>query len=216
MPHSKRWLLLLLLSFASLSPALVRAQGVVQGWVLTLSWSPEYCKKTPGSKEPQCQDENYFVPHGLSPLAAGALADDCPEVTPLAPEELNRLLLTVPNRGEVTRRWRREGGCTGLAPADFAMQLDTAARAVTVPQRYALVWSNQETTASALKAAFMQSNRGLTDQGIALQCQRGWLRNVQVCFDAATKFATCSALLEDKCPASIKIRGIPRERVVPE
>jgi ribonuclease T2 len=38
--------------------------GQFKYYVLSLSWSPEFCRSHPGNKEPQCKQNREFIVHG--------------------------------------------------------------------------------------------------------------------------------------------------------
>lgn len=190
-----------------------RAAETLDGWVLSLSWSPQYCKQKAGSKERQCVEENYWVPQGIAPLLASGPAEDCAEVAPLEPEQLDRMLLTVPNRAEIMRRWRREAGCTGLTAEQYAMQLDFAARRVTVPQRYRLVSEDGAESRGAVRKAFLDANPGLPAESLRLECSRRYLEAAHFCMDRNMKFRACPETGDLDCKEEVKIRGIDRARI---
>lgn len=200
----------------ALLPALswsTQAADTLEGWVLTLSWSPQYCKLHAGSKETQCLEENYWVVHGATPVLSTGLAKDCAEVPALEAAQLDRLLLLVPNRAEITRRWRREGGCTGADASQYAMQLDYASRRVTIPERYKLVSEDSAEPLASVRDAFVKANRGLKPNGVVFECARRYLTAASFCFDRSMNFSECRVVRDEKCRDEVKLRGIDRERL---
>lgn len=180
------------------------------GWTLQLAWSPEYCESELTSKEPQCTEERYFTVAALLPQVDGARAA-C-ERDPLTEDEVGRWLAVIPNRAQIRKIWKSVGACSGLGSADYYTQLERASRRVAPPARFSGVTEPQQATRTELKAAFIDSNPGLSEDAIVLQCRGRWLSGVEVCMDADFEFRSCS--ITDRCRGDeLRIRPLRDSRV---
>lgn len=199
----RRLLLAVLLLYAATCGA--RAPDA---WVITLLWSPEYCRINIGSDEPQCQQERYFELGGLEPRFVGADVPDC-ESGRLPPEVLERAMITLPNKALLRRTWRRQGACSGLGLDEYLVQLDRARRRVIVPDEYGAVQKKPLVTSkAALLEAFRQSNPGLEPDHIAPRCKGKWLYELRVCVDGDFRFQRCTVDVADQCPDQVKLRAL--------
>lgn len=180
--------------------------SIPSGWTLAFSWSPEYCKRNLGIKEPQCQQEHYFVLSGLVPRFEGR-APDCPREA-LPRELMPRALETMRNESQLKKVWRLQGNCSGLAPAEYVLQLERAARRVSAPERFRR--TDRETLKipkAEFKDALRKDNPGLMPEAIALQCRRGWLETMNVCVDAGFNYRACGPEAVESCPDPVQMRA---------
>lgn len=188
----------------------VRAQQ--SDWVMTLSWSPEYCEQNRQSSEPQCVDENYFVNFGLqAPDKVGDahFGDACPHPH-LLPDEENRWMWTIPNLERVRYVWAEQGACSGLDPSAFYAQMDFASRRVVIPEEYKDVQRRLATSPLDIKAAFIAANPEMSDASIALHCDAHWLSEVRICFDRDMRFQQC--VVGGDCSQDTWIRPLRPDR----
>jgi len=108
------------------------APGTFDYYVLSLSWSPEYCA-TSGGNAPngdlQCRGaKKYgFVLHGLWPqYAKGGWPTTCSTTRAVPPEVIDRVLPIMPSRALPQHEWDKHGTCSGK---DVGAYFDDAARA---------------------------------------------------------------------------------------
>lgn len=194
------------LAFASQAPA------AVEGWVLGMGWSPEYCDDHPGSKETQCAEAHYFLINGLRPDFRGGEAGDCKQGEGVTAERLNTLLHLIPNKVSLRRLWREHGACSGLAIDEYFVQVDRASRLVALPAAYLNGEHPVRVSASEFRQQIVQLNPGLDENGIRLSCKGSWLREVQVCLDPKFGFRACGANVEETCKSELRVREIPANR----
>jgi ribonuclease T2 len=105
-------------------------------YVLTLSWSPNFCANhdDPG----QCQGNRpySFVVHGLWPQYETGWPRDCGASTDI-PEALKQSMLDImPSPTLVLHEWRKHGQCTGLAPQAYFDLVRRAYNQVKIPEEY--------------------------------------------------------------------------------
>ena len=84
-------------------------------YVLSLSWSPQYCARALGH-EPQCARPNAFVVHGLWPQYERGYPSDCRTNARVAEATIERMLPIMPSRRLVIHEWRAHGSCSGSSP----------------------------------------------------------------------------------------------------
>ena len=188
-----------------------QAVAAPDAWILSLGWSPQICDDSPGSREFQCLEENYFRVHGLQPLFRG----DAPACTeePMSDVLLNQLMLDLPNRARLRRVWKEQGACSGLSAENYAVQFSRGARRLATPAAFTAVHDKLEMPAADIKAAFVRVNPELTLDSIVLQCRRRYLSEVQVCVDANFQPRTCGVSTETSCKDVVKVRPIPLRKL---
>lgn len=196
----RNWLLFMgLLAYAAFSHA-----ATPESWVISLGWSPQYCRDNPAEfqKEAQCRENHGFE---LSGLKVVPTTQEC-DAGPMERADVERGLWSVPNRTLLKKILRRDGACSGLGLEEYMVQLDRARRRLNVPEEY------QEGVGSELPAerivdAFVHANEGMKPEAIALSCKGGWLQEVKICADGKFEFQRCSVEVAGKCPPDIKLRS---------
>lgn len=185
----------------------LQASAAPDAWIVSLGWSPQICDESPGSRELQCLEENYFRVHGLQPMfrsGAPACTDDS-----ISDELLNQVMLDLPNRARLRRVWSEQGACSGLSPDNYVVQFSRGARRFVTPSMFAKVNERLDLPAAEIKAAFVRVNPEMTADSIVLQCRRRYLREVQVCVDANFQPRSCGVAVESSCKDEVKVRPIP-------
>ncbi|WP_322266438.1 hypothetical protein [Hydrocarboniphaga sp.] len=182
-------------------------------WVMTLSWSPQYCEQNKRSTELQCSGEYYFVNFGLQ--AAGKVGDasfrdSCPHAA-LDQDEQDRWLWTIPNVERIRYVWAEQGACSGLDQSAYYTQMDYASRRVDIPEVYSAVERRTSTSPSAIRAAFLAANPEMREESIALHCDAYWLSEVRVCFDENMQFTQCP--VGGNCSEEVWLRPIRPDKV---
>jgi ribonuclease T2 len=193
---------LLLAAFSALASCLPAAAqtagrpGDFDYYTLVLSWSPTYCAdQGAGRREPQCAPERRyaFVMHGLWPQYARGFPQDCRTVfNPRVPQTvIDGMLDIMPSPGLVIHQYRKHGVCSGLEPKPFFDQARKIYQTVKIPQRFQS--PNQAVTTSPAEIAreFVAANPGMTPQMIGVDCARGRLKEVRICFSREGQLKTC-------------------------
>lgn len=178
-------------------------------WIIVLAWSPEYCKANIGSKEPQCLEEHYFELASLAPhFDPGTPQPECRD-TSLPEEALARGLQALPNKAQLKKAWRKDGACSGLVAAEYVLQLERAARRVTIPEAYRQIEeATLKTTVNALKDAFARENPGLVPEALVPRCRGGWLSEIKLCVDGGFDFARCPVDVGEACAENLRMRPL--------
>lgn len=177
------------------------APGDYNHYILALSWSPSYCADRGDSDPAQCQRDRpfAFVLHGLWPQAEGSYPLNCQ--TSDAPDDdlVQSMLDIMPSDRLVTHEWQQHGSCTGSSPKDYFALSRKAFQSIRIPADYVNLAKAKSVQGSAVSAAFMASNKGLSADGISVRCRDNRLSEVWICLDADLKPRPCSASVKDYC-----------------
>ncbi len=85
-------------------------------YLLTLSWSPEFCATHPG--KPECAAAPGFVLHGLWPQNNdGTYPQHCSDAP--GPQDTAALRDLFPDAGLLEHEWETHGTCSGLSPDTY-------------------------------------------------------------------------------------------------
>jgi len=181
-------------------------------YVLALSWSPAYCLvEGDRANQQQCAEDRDlgFVVHGLWPQHETGYPEFCPSREPdRVPSQLGRSYLDiVPTMGLIGHQWRKHGSCSGLSQADYLKAVRAARERINVPDAFALERLPAEIDAFEAENAFIAANPGMERDGIAVQCERGLLREVRICMTPSLEYRSCGEI--DRRGCKIKDLNVP-------
>lgn len=174
-------------------------KAAITGYLLSLSWSPEYCasRRTPGERRDavQCSGDSGafgWVLHGLWPQGQGR--DDprwCRPARIVPQRVLRQQLCMSPSVQLLQRQWAKHGICMSPNPAAYFGAASILYRAVRFPDMAALARAPQ--TAGSIRRAFAAANPGVTPAMLAVQTgPGGWIKEVRLCLGRRMKPMNCA------------------------
>lgn len=186
-------------------------------YVLSLSWSPSYCEAE-GDKAngQQCRAGRpyAFVVHGLWPQYERGYPEFCGAGDELIDSGLLRSLYDImPSAGLIRHQWNKHGSCSGLSQEAYFALVRRAREHVAVPTRFARLDAPETLAPQEAEAEFLGANPGLPPEGIAVTCDRRFLREVRICLTRDLAFRTCPEIDRRSCKAPSVV--MPPVRVRP-
>jgi ribonuclease T2 len=173
--------------------------GEFDYYLLTLSWSPEFCYSH--ADKPECQSGHHgFVVHGLWPQdAPQGYPENCSTAPGLAnPAEMADLM---PDAGLVAHEWSTHGTCSGLDAENYFQLLRRAFQSVKVPQRFVSPRENFSIAPQEVKSEFVQSNPNFSAEEMTVSCGNNYLTAVSLCLTKDLKPTACQNLRD--CRANV-------------
>ncbi|RUM96448.1 ribonuclease [Pseudaminobacter arsenicus] len=175
-------------------------------YVLSLSWSPSYCEaEGEAANRQQCATGRpyAFVVHGLWPQFERGYPQDCPVAERGVPNgTLPTLYDLMPSAGLIRHQWRKHGSCAGLPQRDYFNVLRAARGRVMIPPEFQRLRTYRSVHPDAVEGAFLHSNPGLGPDGIAVTCDRRYLREVRICMGKDLSFRSCPEVDAHACRRS--------------
>jgi ribonuclease T2 len=173
-------------------------------YVLALSWSPSYCAaEGPNANRQQCDSSRPygFLVHGLWPQYEQGYPQDCDSSQPrnVPFSQAKQLSDIMPSPGLITYEWRKHGACTGLSQQDYFSVMRQAVKRVSIPGAYRQPTNRGPINPQVLEQAFVATNPGLSKDGIAVTCDRDYLREVRVCLTKDLNFRSCPEVDRAEC-----------------
>ncbi|HZR37071.1 MAG TPA: hypothetical protein VFA75_17005 [Nevskia sp.] len=205
---SRRFRAGLLLAFFLAGAASADQPGRFDYYVLSLSWSPQYCAGSHRDGGEQCARPYAFVAHGLWPQNERGYPRDCRTRERVSDATIDRMLPLMPSRGLVIHEWRSHGACSGLGADDYFATVERAYRSVHIPERYRAPDRYQTVSPQQLKRDFVAANPRLRESGLAVQCSGHYLQEVRVCLGRQLEPRDCGAEVEDRCGGSTTLRPV--------
>ena len=171
-----------------------RPAAAFDSYVLSLSWSPQYCASA-GRGSPECDASRThgFVLHGLWPEAD----DNVTSQQCLGPT-FDRSLVTgelreaMPDDRLIEHEWATHGTCTGMTQTSYFRAALRAYRTVKIPAAFQPPAARMETTPADVRREFTEANPGFPAEAFALKDEGRFLGEVRVCLTTDLKPRPCA------------------------
>jgi ribonuclease T2 len=165
------------------------------GYILALSWSPQFCKGKgrQGQHALQCDGRNQFgfILHGLWPDGPGRNDPAyCATPTPVPAPVVRANVCITPSVDLIQHEWAKHGTCMSPRAEDYFRKAAIMYRAVRYPDMNALSYGQPSGTDFA--SAFAKANPGMSPEMLTLQTNEGgWLKEVRICLNKSLQLRAC-------------------------
>ena len=177
--------------------------GEFEYYVMSLSWSPNWCAVTGDARgDPQCNAGNglSFTLHGLWPQNEEGYPSYC------------RTGVRDPSRGDTAAmadimggaglafyEWKKHGRCSGLEARDYFDVSRRAYESVVIPEVFRGLGRDVDLPASVVEDAFIEANPSLARDQITVTCDRGMIEEVRICLTTDLVPRGCGADVVQDC-----------------
>lgn len=186
-------------------------QMPVTGYVLALSWSPEFCKghEMRRADALQCSGRNGrfgLVVHGLWPQSGRSWPQWCPaKAHPTGVEVAGQLCLS-PSAQLVSHQWAKHGACMVKRPESYFKVTRILWNSLRWPD-YDRLSRKQGLTAGDIRTAFADANPAWRESQLGVKLDdKGWLEEIQLCYSKRFRPTACAPHIhgaKDGAPAKI-------------
>ncbi|HWK41091.1 MAG TPA: ribonuclease T [Croceibacterium sp.] len=163
-------------------------QTAVSGYMLALSWSPEYCRGREGAAGDrlQCSGQGGrfgFIVHGLWPEGRGGQWPQwCPATRDPTPQEVARNLCMTPSAALLAHEWAKHGSCMVGRPEAYFRVTRILWNSLRWPD-FDRLSRDRELTAGEVRRAFADANPYWEPEHVGLVLNaRGWLEEMRLCY----------------------------------
>jgi ribonuclease T2 len=174
--------------------------GQFDYYLLTLSWSPEFCHSNPSNTECTGGHHFGFIVHGLWPeYQNGGYPEHCSTAPGLS--DPTSVLDIMPDPGLIQHEWTTHGTCSGLSAQAYFTLIRRAFTSIKIPARFTAPTSQQVLSPAQIKAAIEQSNPNLQDADLMIQCSGTYLKAVEICLTKSLSPMACPVSRSCTAPA---------------
>jgi ribonuclease T2 len=172
--------------------------GVFDYYLLTLSWSPEFCYSH--AEKPECQSGHHgFVVHGLWPQYVNGYPENCSSAPGL--ENSAEMTDLMPDSGLVVHEWSTHGTCSGLDAENYFQLVRRAFASVKVPDSFRAPGHSLSLPPQEVKSEFLKANPGLSGEDLTVSCGHNYLTAVSICLSKDLRPVACQNLRD--CRANV-------------
>jgi ribonuclease T2 len=176
--------------------------GVFDFYVLSLSWSPQYCAQTKGNKdEVQCAPGRRFgfVVHGLWPQYERGWPQNCATGGQVHVALAQRMLPLMPSRQLIQHEWQKHGTCSGLPQEEYFRTIEKVFGQLHIPAEFKSPATTLTVHPQEIKRKFSAANSTLPETAMRVLCSGRFLSEVRLCYTRQLQPRPCSADLRDSC-----------------
>ena len=138
--------------------------------------------------------------HGLWPQFERGFPENCPTgEQDVSRETLRTLYDIMPSAGLIRHQWRKHGACAGLSQDDYFAVLRSAREKVAIPPEFRRLDAYRTLDPDAAEEAFLKANQTLPPDGVAVTCDKRYLREVRICLTKELGFRSCPEVDRRAC-----------------
>ena len=182
-----------------LTAGLALAEGEKSGefdyYVLSLSWSPNWCVLEGDAKNsPQCDasEDHGWIMHGLWPQYHRGWPAYCPTTERAPSRALTRDMADIMGTsGLAWHQWNKHGTCSGLSARAYYDLSREAYGTITRPAIFRKLDRAVELPAAVVEEAFLKDNPNLEADGITITCRDGHIQEARICLSKSLTPVPC-------------------------
>ncbi len=179
--------------------------GEFDYYVLSLSWSPNWCARegdARGSDQCDARHDHGWILHGLWPQYHQGWPAYCR--TPEAPPSrgMTRDMADIQgSSGLAWHQWKKHGTCSGLSAPDYFALSRQAYEGVQRPPVFRKLDASVKLPASVVEEAFLKANPVLERDMITITCNQGYIEEVRLCLSRDLEPVPCGRDVIRDCAA---------------
>lgn len=200
-----RWLFIWFMTAIAASAEENKA-GAFDYFVLSLSWSPNWCAlegDAQGSDQCDAGRKNGWIMHGLWPQYQSGYPEFCRTSQPPPTRTMTASMADIMGTsGLAWYQWKKHGVCSGLSATQYYDLSRRAYQAVVRPEVFRRLDRAVTLPASVVQDAFIQANPGLKPDMITITCKDGYIQEVRLCLTKDLDPVQCGRDVVRDCTAA--------------
>jgi len=191
-----RWLLIWVFSAF---PALAGdgKAGEFDYYVLSLSWSPNWCATTgdaQGSDQCDTRHDHGWILHGLWPQYHRGWPSYCRTAHAPPTRGMSAAMADIMGSpGLAWHQWKKHGTCSGLTASDYYALSRHAYEQVNRPDVFRALDRTVKLPAYVVEEAFLKANPTWTHDMLTVTCRDGYIQEARLCLGRDFDPVPCGA-----------------------
>lgn len=184
------WLLSAVMALADGEPA-----GEFDYYVLSLSWSPNWCELEGDARQsPQCEPrhDHGWILHGLWPQYHKGWPSFCRTSERQPSRSMTRSMEDIMGTsGLAWHQWKKHGTCSGLSARAYYDLSREAYGRITRPSVFRKLDRTVKLPAAVVEEAFLKDNPDIEPDGLTVTCKGGHIQEVRICMSRDLQPVPC-------------------------
>lgn len=180
--------------------------GEFDYYVLSLSWSPNWCALEGDARDsPQCdaREDHGWILHGLWPQFEKGFPFYCNTSERNPPRSMTAEMSDIMGTsGLAWHQWKKHGRCTGLDASDYFALSREAYERITRPKIFRKLEDPVRLPATVVEEAFLRENLDLTADGITITCRDNHIQEARICLTRDLTPRRCGSDVLRDCSAT--------------
>ena len=188
-------------------PALAEGErtGTFDYYVLSLSWSPNWCAyegDARGSDQCDARHDHGWIMHGLWPQFHRGFPSYCPTNERAPSRGMTADMADIMGTsGLAWHQWKKHGVCSGMSARDYYALSRRAYDQVVRPAVFRGLDRTVKLPASVVQDAFLKANPALEPDGITITCRQGYIQEARICLSRDLTPVPCGQDVVRDCTA---------------
>ena len=202
-------LILALILLASQAFAEGETSGDFDYFVLSLGWSPTYCRLEGDARgDDQCDPRHdySFTLHGLWPQYESGWPSYCHTVERDPSRAETAAMADIMGSGGLAwYEWKKHGRCAGLTAHSYFAVSRQAYDNIEIPYVFLNLQKSVKIPAKVVEQAFLEANPGLDASMITITCKAGMVQEARICLtkDLSPRSCGMDAARDCKMPDAL-------------
>jgi ribonuclease T2 len=180
--------------------------GEFDYYVLSLSWSPNWCALQGDSQGSEQCEERYdygWIMHGLWPQYQRGFPSFCQSGQRPPSRAMTAGMADIMGTpGLAWYQWKKHGACTGLSGADYYALSRLAYEKVVRPPVFRKLERTVKVPAAVVEQAFLKANPGWKADMLTITCKNGYIQEARLCLSRDLEPVSCSQDVVRDCRMS--------------
>ena len=188
-------------------PAMAEGEkaGTFDYYVLSLSWSPNWCAyegDARGSDQCDARHDHGWIMHGLWPQFHRGYPSYCPTSERAPSRGMTAGMADIMGTsGLAWHQWKKHGVCSGLSARDYYDLSREAYGRVKRPEVFRNLDREVKLPASVVEEAFLKANPEMEPDGITITCRQGYIQEARICLSRDLSPVPCGQDVVRDCKA---------------
>ncbi len=179
--------------------------GEFDYYVLSLSWSPNWCSYEGNARGSEQCDPHYnhgWIMHGLWPQFQQGYPSFCKTNQRPPSRAMTREMADIMGTsGLAWHQWKKHGTCTGLSASGYYAKSRKAYNRIIRPAVFRALDKTIRLPPAEVEQAFLQSNPQMEPDGITITCRSGHIQEARVCMSRDLLLMPCGHEVVRDCSA---------------
>ena len=179
--------------------------GAFDYYVLSLSWSPNWCLRegdARGSEQCDARHDFGWILHGLWPQYHRGFPDYCQSAKRPPSRAMTKEMADIMGTsGLAWHQWKKHGTCTGFEAEDYFALSRKAYEQVNRPEILRKVSQEIRLPVRVIEEAFLEANPDLEPDMITITCKDNTIQEARICLSRDLSPVPCGQDVVRDCRA---------------
>ena len=186
------WILLVLMAGPLWAEG--KRAGDFDYYVLSISWTPNFCERIEDPEHPQCDPAKAFgwTLHGLWPQYEQGWPSYCPTAErPPSRSDTAAEADIYGSSGLAWHQWKKHGTCSGLSAGNYFRTARQAYTELVLPDILRRVDEVLKIDVGVIEQTFLEVNPNLQSDQITVTCKERQIQEARICLTKDLALRTC-------------------------